>query len=613
MCGIVALRSFVADSALQPRAQHALDALSSRGPDAQGLLCLNQPVPTALGHRRLAILDLSDAATQPMRCAESGNVVVFNGEIYNFLELRRELEALGHRFRTDSDTEVILHGWRAWGEALFPRCNGMWAVVLLEQTTGELVYCRDRLGVKPLYMHHDGQRLVLASEIRAIACALGGYPPPNPAAIFDFLVAGLSDHNCDTFYQGIRAVPPGWLYRVSPTGHSRRHRYHDWPAPGAADPLDAEATRALLEDATRLRLRSDVPTVTLLSGGLDSSILTRISLQADSAPRTCFAGAFTYGYCDATHAAFDETADAAALMKEWGQITRHHVHRAHAVPDEEELRALVVAQEAPFCTPSIFASFRMYRAIREAGYKVVLNGEGADELFGGYVGLYLPLAARDALRGAHLPALVKLLASGAVLPRALLHRLAWDLPGPLLGAMLRRNRPSVACMSGALWHDQSPRLRALQADRRAGVEMRMRSDALSTNLPMVLRMADRNSMSAGIEVRAPFLDYRLVERALATRADTRMGNYHGKALLRRAFAADMPPRIVERRKSTGFGHAEQFLLDRMPVQRTLSSLPPELGEFLDVPRLRTELARGRAHTTLWLAVSVALWHRSIYA
>ncbi len=603
----------MADSALRPRAQRALDALSSRGPDAQGLLCLEQPVPTALGHRRLAILDLSDAATQPMRCTESGNVVVFNGEIYNFLELRRELEGLGHRFRTDSDTEVILHGWRAWGEAFFPRCNGMWAVVLLEQATGELVYCRDRLGVKPLYMHHDGQQLLLASEIRAIASALGGYPRPHPAAIFDFLVTGLSDHNGDTFYQGIRAVPPGWLYRVSPTGHSRRRRYHEWPAPGAAEPLDAPATRALLEDATRLRLRSDVPTVTLLSGGLDSSILTRIGLQAESAPRTCFAGAFTYGYRDAAHAAFDETADAAALMKEWGQSTRHHVYRAHAVPDEEELQALVVAQEAPFCTPSILASFRMYRAIREAGYKVVLNGEGADELFGGYVGLYLPLAARDALHGARLPALARLLASGAVLPRALLHRLAWDLPAPMLRTMLRRYRPSVACMSGSLWQDQSPRLLALQADRRAGLEARMRNDVLATNLPMVLRMADRNSMSAGIEVRAPFLDYRLVERALATQARDRMGDYHGKALLRRAFAAEMPPRIVERRKSTGFGHAEQFLVDRMPLDRALSSLPPELGEFLDVPRLRSELARGRTHSTLWLAVSVALWHRSIYA
>lgn len=612
MCGIVALRRFGDGASLQAQAERALAALARRGPDAQGLVCALQPVPTALGHRRLAILDLSEAATQPMRCAETGNVVVFNGEIYNFLELRCELEALGHRFRTDSDTEVLLHGWRAWGEDLFARCNGMWAIVLLEQASGELIYCRDRLGVKPLYLHHDGRQLLLASEIRAIAAALGGYPPPNPGAIFDFLVAGLSDHRGETFYAGIRAVPPGWVYRVCADGHSRRHRYHRWPLPGEVAPLDAEATQALLEDATRLRLRSDVPTVTLLSGGLDSAILTRLSLSAADAPRTCFAGAYTYGYRDAEQARFDEVAAASGLMAEWGEAARHRVHRAHAIPAEDELLELVRAQEEPFCTPSILASFRMYRAIRDAGYTVVLNGEGADELFGGYVRLYLALSARSALRGLRLPTLARLLGSGAVDPRLLLNRLAWDLPAGPLGALLRRHRPSVASMSAALWLDQAPRLRALQTDRRGDVQARLRADVLATNLPMILRMTDRNSMHSGVEVRAPFLDYRVVERALATPADRRMGDYHGKALLRQAFAGVLPQRLVGQRKSTGFGHAEQFLVDRMPLQPILAALPPELGEFLDLAVLRRQWQRGEAHSTLWFAVSVALWYRSIY-
>ncbi|KGU55607.1 asparagine synthase [Xanthomonas phaseoli pv. phaseoli] len=613
MCGIVALRSFVAEAPLQALAERALDALSRRGPDAQGLLCLEQPVPTALGHRRLAILDLSAAATQPMRCAETGNVLVFNGEIYNFLELRRELEALGHQFRTDSDTEVILHGWRAWGEGLFPRCNGMWALVLLEQASGDLIYCRDRLGVKPLYLHHDGRQLVLASEIRAIAASLGGYPPPNPAAVFDFLVTGLSDHTTETFYAGIRAVPPGWLYRVSPAGHSRRTPYHQWPLPGAVAPLDAQATLELLEDSTRLRLRSDAPTVSLLSGGLDSSILTTLSVQAGALPRTCFAGAFTYGYDDTEQAGFDETEAAASLMQTLGQSERHFVHRARAIPDEEELLALVAAQEEPFCTPSILASFRMYRAIRAAGYKVVLNGEGADELFGGYVRLYLALSARSALHQARLPTAIRLLSTGAVDPRLLLNRLAWDLPAGALGALLRRQRPSVACMSSALWHDQAARLQLLQVDRRVDIEARLRRDVLSTNLPMVLRMTDRNSMSAGIEVRAPFLDYRVVERALSTPALQRMGDYHGKAMLRHAFAERLPARVTTQRKSTGFGHAEQFLVDRMPLQQALATLPEGVNELLNVARLRRELASGRSHSTLWFAVSVALWYRSVYA
>ncbi|KAB7768883.1 asparagine synthase (glutamine-hydrolyzing) [Xanthomonas maliensis] len=613
MCGIVALRRFGESAPLQPQVERALDALARRGPDGHGVLCLAQPVPTALGHRRLAIFDLSAAAGQPMRCADTGNVVIFNGEIYNFLELRRELKALGHAFRTDSDTEVLLHGWRAWGEELFVRCNGMWAVVLLEQASGDLIYCRDRLGVKPLYVHHDGRQLVLASEIRAIAAALGGYPAPNPAAVFDFLVTGVSDHQGDTFFSGIRAVPPGWLYRVSPTGHSRRRAYHQWPLPGTGDPLDKASTQQLLEDATRLRLRSDVPTVTLLSGGLDSSILTTLSVQAGALPRTCFAGAFSYGYSDAAQAAFDETEAAATLMRELGQSDRHAIHRAHAIPSEQELLALVAAQEEPFCTPSILASFRMYQAIRAAGYTVVLNGEGADELFGGYVRLYLALAARSALHAGQFPTAARLLSTGAVDPRLLLNRLAWDLPVGPLGALLRQQRPSVACISDALWHAQRPRLQQWQVDRRADVQQRLRNDVLSTNLPMVLRMTDRNSMHAGVEVRAPFLDYRLVERALATPVQQRMGDYHGKALLREAFADRLPARLTTQRKSTGFGHAEQFLVDRMPLQQALATLPPGLDALLDVARLRRELARGQVHSTVWFAVSVALWYRSIYA
>lgn len=423
----------------------------------------------------------------------------------------------------------------------------------------------------------------------------------------------MSDHTTETFYAGIRAVPPGWLYRVSPAGHSRRTPYHQWPLPGAVAPLDAQATLELLEDSTRLRLRSDAPTVSLLSGGLDSSILTTLSVQAGALPRTCFAGAFTYGYDDTEQAGFDETEAAASLMQTLGQSERHFVHRAHAIPDEEELLALVAAQEEPFCTPSILASFRMYRAIRAAGYKVVLNGEGADELFGGYVRLYLALSARSALHQARLPTAIRLLSTGAVDPRLLLNRLAWDLPAGALGALLRRQRPSVACMSSALWHDQAARLQLLQVDRRVDIEARLRRDVLSTNLPMVLRMTDRNSMSAGIEVRAPFLDYRVVERALSTPALQRMGDYHGKAMLRHAFAERLPARVTTQRKSTGFGHAEQFLVDRMPLQQALATLPEGVNELLNVARLRRELASGRSHSTLWFAVSVALWYRSVYA
>ncbi|SDI53527.1 asparagine synthase (glutamine-hydrolyzing) [Pseudomonas panipatensis] len=612
MCGVVALRSWRPGDDLRAQASRGLEAIRRRGPDGQGLVLETAPVPTALGHRRLSILDLSTAAEQPMRCPLSGNLLAFNGEIYNFLELRRELQALGHVFHTDSDSEVLLQGWLAWGEGLFQRCNGMWALVLWERASGDLVYCRDRLGVKPLYLHHDGQRLMLASEIGAIAAMLGGYPRPDPQAAFDFLCVGLSDHGGRTFFDGIRAVQPGWVHRLDRHGRGSARPYHQWPQTPQPAP-SADELQALVEDAIRVRLRADVPTVSLLSGGLDSSIITTLSLAAGNLPRTCFAGAFTYGYLDELGTRFDETEAAARLMRGLGREAAHHVQRVATLPDEDELQALVVAQGEPFCTPSILASFRMYRAIRQAGYKVVLSGEGADELFGGYIKLYQALAARDALHAGRAGQVLRAWRDAAFEPRLLLNRLSWDLPTPLLGRLLRRQRPSVACIADGLWHAQQERFAALREDRRASLDGRMRADVLRTNLPMVLRMTDRNSMHFGVEVRSPFIDYRLVERMLATPAQTRMGDRRGKGLLRDAFAGRLPEAVLQQRKSTGFGHAEQFLVQAMPWRQALDALPEAANEFIDVGRLRAELARGNGHSTLWLALSFAFWYRSLYA
>jgi asparagine synthase (glutamine-hydrolysing) len=611
MCGLIALRC--AGVAQQDVARRGLSAIAHRGPDGQGLLTFEGPPATVLGHRRLSILDLKATAAQPMVCPETGNAIVFNGEIYNFIELRRELEERGERFRTDGDTEVILKGWRVWGAEIFSRCNGMWALALLERSSGDLIACRDRLGVKPLYLHRERDTVMLASEIRAIATMRGGYAAPNPQAIFDFLTLGLSDHGTQTFFEGVEAVPAGTILRIAPDGGTVSRSYHRWPLPGEVTAPVAADIRDLVTDATLLRLRSDVPTVSFLSGGLDSSIITQLGLRAGALPRVDFSGAFTYGYRDEALVRFDETERARAFMGELGEAARHHVRRLRAVGDQAELLELVAAQDEPFSTPSILASFRMYRALRDDGCKVVLSGEGADELFGGYVRAYHALAARDALLDGNLTAAFALVACRSAQPGLVLNRLAWDLPLPVLAGLLRRRRPSVAIMSQALWDRGRGRLAELQDDRRCDLGERMRRDVLSTNLPTILRMTDRNSMHFGIEVRSPFLDYRLVERALSTPVERRIGGFQGKALLREAFAGELPERIVTERKTTGFGHAEQFLVGELPIGDLLEDLPASLGDYLDVGRLRKGFARGGLHPTFWLALSVALWYRRTYA
>ena len=611
MCGLIALRS-PDGAAGETMVRRALSAVAHRGPDGEGLVRFDGRAATVLGHRRLSIIDLKATAAQPMLCPETGNAIIFNGEIYNFLELRRELEARGERFRTDGDTEVILTGWRVWGEEVFARCNGMWALVLLDRSSGDLIACRDRLGVKPLYLHRDRDTVLLASEIGAIAAVRGGYPAPNPQAIFDFLTVGLSEHGTQTFFAGISAVAAGTMLRIGADGSTVAHLYHRWPTLGEASALQAGEVRDLVKDATLLRLRSDVPTVSFLSGGLDSSIITRLSLRAGTLPRVNFSGAFTYGYRDEAFARFDETERARAFMNELGETARHHVRRLNPIAEQDELLELVAAQGEPFCTPSILASFRMYRALRDDGCKVVLSGEGADELFGGYVGAYHSLAARDALLNGNLGDAVGLIARRSAQPALIANRIAWDLPLPVLSGLLRRRRPSVAIMSRELWNQNRDRFAELRNDRRRDLGERMRQDVLSTNLPMVLRMTDRNSMHFGVEVRSPFLDYRLVERALATPVARRIGGFEGKALLREAFAGELPARILAERKTTGFGHAEQFLVAKLPLGSLLEDLPATLRDYLDIDLLRSDFARGQPHPTFWLALSVALWYRSTY-
>jgi asparagine synthase (glutamine-hydrolysing) len=613
MCGLIAVRALSAVPDLPQRASRALARLARRGPDAEGLQMVETAPPTLLGHRRLAILDTSSAAEQPMRCPISGTVLVFNGAIYNFVELREELRALGCVFVTDGDTEVLLQGWRIWGEGVFSRCNGMWAVVLWDAPTGDLVYCRDRLGVKPLYLHHDGKQLTLASEVGAIAEMLGRYPRPNPEKLFDFLLCGYSEQGSATFFQGVQAVTPGVVGRMSRTGRFSAAAYHHWPEPGSAAPLSSLEVREMVQSAVRLRLQADVPVASLLSGGLDSSIITRVALNASQQHRQRLQGAFTYGYSAGEQAAFDESARAAQFMAESGHADLHHVLRFTPIPSADELMSLVAVQGEPFSTPSALASFRTYRAISAQGYKVVLSGEGADELFGGYSSRYHSLAARDALRAGRLWQMFSLLRHRTFPASLLLNRLVWDLPLALLGPLLRRHRPSVGAMSAELWDSQQHRLAAMRERMSSNLEQRMREDQLDNLLPMALRIADRNSMSAGIELRSPFMDHRLVERAFSTPALERVGTGRSKALLRDAFRGVLPDRLVATPKNTGFGHAEQFLVAQLPWRELLDDLPSELNAFIDVGSLRRHLANPHSHSTLWLALSVALWYRKIYA
>ncbi len=612
MCGLVVLMD-AAGKADRTRVAAALHSIRHRGPDSEDIISIDGDSNQAritMGFCRLSILDLSHAAGQPM-CAGNGNIIVFNGEIYNFLELRVELETLGHSFRTAGDTEVILAAYEQWGIECFARLNGMWAIMLYDAATGEVIACRDRMGVKPLYYASTGAQQAFASELRAVMKVLNLVPAINDAIVFDFLAGIELEHTEMNMFEGIVSVPAGGLWRIHPNGMVTRGRYHVWDTTtvsAATETQSAETLRALLTDSVRLRLRSDAPTVSLLSGGLDSSLITWLAAtvgQHDA--HTKFHGAFTYGYADAKYSEHDEIDRARLLVASLPERIEHRIVTLDPVPTLDELLAMTATQEQPCVTPSIIASWRLYQRIRAEGIKVVVSGEGADELFAGYTRRYLPMLLRDALLHGQLLRAFALLRSPYVSPGGLLKILSWHLPEWLLVPLLKHFRPNIATIRGSFWQARASRFRALLPHHRLPLKQRLADGITHIEMPQILRYSDRNSMRASVEARLPFMDYRIVQFALSLNLTEKISRAGGKQVLRNAFANILPASVLQQPKTHGFGNAEQHLVLSMPLVELLARAPEQAWEYIDKVKLQRELARPHTHPMLWLPISFLLW------
>ncbi|MCP9488003.1 MAG: asparagine synthase (glutamine-hydrolyzing), partial [Gaiellaceae bacterium MAG52_C11] len=395
MCGIAGIVDF--ESAVDPaRVGAMLRSIDHRGPDDSGL---HAEQGIALGACRLAILDLSAAGHQPMSDESGRYHLVYNGEVYNYRELRTELEGLGHRFRSGTDTEVVLHAFREWGERSVERFNGMWAFALWDSERRSLFCSRDRLGIKPFYFRRDGSSFVFGSELREFAVALGR-PRPNLAVVRDFIELGALDHLSETFLEGIEKLPAGTSGTLDATGFQTR-RYWQLGRSRAELEDPVETVRETLLDALRLHLRSDVPIGTCLSGGLDSSAIAcgvdRVLGASESAepahdgPRQ---KTFT-AYFD--RPGYDERGFAELVVRQIGAEPHWITFTGEQMI--EELPLIVAAQEEPFGSASIVAQWFVMKAAREAGVTVMLDGQGGDEIFGGYLTAFGPRFADLVLSG----------------------------------------------------------------------------------------------------------------------------------------------------------------------------------------------------------------------
>src|SRR5437870_8187819 len=381
MCGISGVVALGRPSERETAAAMARE-LDHRGPDGDGLYADEAGV--ALGFRRLAIIDLSDAGMQPFASDDGALQLVHNGEIYNYRELRRELETLGHRFRSATDTEVILCGYEQWGDRCVERFNGMWAFALWDGLERRLFCSRDRFGVKPFYYRFDRGRFVFASEPRAFRGDPETRLEPNPRAVRDYLDQAYLDDTDETFFAGIRKLPPAHSLVVDESG-LRLTRYwtleeHERPAGEAA-----EALRELFVDSIRLRLRSDVPAGTALSGGLDSSA---IAVTVDHLLHTEKENAVAVGPRQRTFTAyfevpgFDERPYAEAVVERTAAEPRWITFGPEELAGN--LPSIVEAQGEPFGSTSICAGWYVMREARRAGLKVMLDGQGGDEILAGY-------------------------------------------------------------------------------------------------------------------------------------------------------------------------------------------------------------------------------------
>ncbi|GEJ55435.1 asparagine synthetase B [Anaeromyxobacter diazotrophicus] len=582
----------------------------------------------ALGHRRLSILDLSAHGHQPM-AYQDRFWMVFNGEVYNYLELRDELQAKGHRFTSDGDSEVVLAAYAEWGPACLSRFNGMWGLAILDLAKRTLFLARDRFGVKPLYYRVAGGRLAFASEIKAFSALKDWRPQANLPRLLDFLVWAVSDHTPETMFEGVHQIPAGHSLLLNVSGpleggaavDGSAVRPERWYTVGQAaaivsDTDAAEEVRATLSESVRLRLRSDVPVGSCLSGGLDSSsivcIMSELLARAGAGERL---RTFTAASKDS---AFDESKYAQAI------VARARSEAAFVTPEPgklfDDLSRLTWHQDEPFGSTSMFAQWSVFEAARRSGVVVMLDGQGADEAlcgYRGYFGAYLAgLVRKGSLRAWGTEAAAMRRVIGFSWPRSVGYTLAYLTPG-LLKVVGRFDNRAYADTSW-LHGDHTGAFRSDPIRSAGGRAHSVRGMSLAqitaTHLPMLLRWEDRNSMAFSIEARVPFLDYRLVELSLRLADSEKLGGGVTKAVLRRAMRGIVPDVVLDRRDKMGFVTAEPLWMQRdlsarfraeiaAGIEALSGVLSPVLLDRFD------EVVAGRRPFDFryWRALSVGRW------
>ena len=518
MCGICGEITFDQRAASAASVQRMADALAPRGPDGEGIVARGR---VALGHRRLSIIDLSSRAEQPMVDSELGLTIAFNGCIYNYEALRQELSAIGYRFFSGGDTEVILKAYHAWGEACVERLIGMFAFVIHERETGRVVMARDRFGIKPLYLAESPGRLRFASSLPALLAAGDIDTSIDRVALHRYMSFHAVVPAPETILKGVRKLPPATVRVIEADGRSRERRYwtlsFDRSAGDIRLPTAEWEERILssLRTAVERRMVADVPVGVLLSGGVDSSLIVALLAEAGQTGLETF----SIGFESANGETGDEFVYSDLVAERFG--TRHHQIFVPSVDLVAELPGAVAAMSEPMVSYDCIGFYLLSREVAKH-IKVVQSGQGADEIFAGYH-WYPPLAAAN------------------------------DPVGEYARLFMDRDHATLATQL-------SPDYLAGRDESRAFVEAHFAETGATDPLDKALRLdstvmlvddpvkrVDSMTMAAGLEARVPFLDHELAELAARMPGEHKLSD-GGKGVLKAIARKMLPREVVDRPK-----------------------------------------------------------------
>lgn len=611
------------DTPLAVQEQSELDGIGVHLGEVSGLSIVG------MAHRRLSIVDLSPLGHQPMSDASGRYWISYNGEVYNHLELRVELELCGHVFRSHTDTEVILAAYAEWGVGCLRRFNGMWAFAILDRHSGTLFVARDRLGVKPLYYTTTSDGLVaFASEIKQFTVLPRWQARANRQAVHDFLVWNVLDHTDATLFQGVFQVPAGHysilnvkepMQMFDSSGRLASTAWYELPAEAFAGSYDeaAHLLGDLLDSSIELRLRADVPVGSCLSGGLDSSSLVCMMSRQLMDKRASSAKVFS--------ACSDESS---VDEQKWIDmvVSQTGVDSYKTLPDLDhlfdELPNLTWHQDEPFGSTSIYAQWCVYQLVASSDVRVILNGQGADELLAGYHSFLAPRFT-GLLRRGRFGELCKEIAAtnrrlGYSKSYALKRMADMVLPNGL--RQMARAMAGYASASNNDWLNQTwmkeanVHVATASVEQSGSVRDLSQSLMMRRHLPMLLHWEDRNSMACSVESRIPFLDYRLVEFCLSLPDEYKLYRGWTKRVMRTSMKGVLPEPIRIRTDKIGFATPEEiWIKDRAPekfrsalvraVEQSAGILNSQAVSCLD------EMVAGkRPFSSLpWRMISLGAW------